>query len=156
MSGEFRWRDEVREGRREAETEREIKVESRTAIPMIHVCIQTEQRSGATRGAKRVGWHQSDTYGGKRIRRKTRWDLEVCVGVCGGDRVWRCQHSLSQRTALSFHQAAFLSSPQGLSRACASHDEGHIYITCTAHTTLAQKTNAQGSVQHSKSLKLLH
>ena len=81
-------RDEVREGRREAETEREIKVESRTAFPMIHVCIQTEQRSAATRGAKRVGWHQSDTYGGKRIGRKKRCDLEVCVCMCVCVCVW--------------------------------------------------------------------
>lgn len=41
-------------------------------IPMIHVCIQTEQRSAATRGAQGEGLHQSDTSGGKRKREKRR------------------------------------------------------------------------------------
>lgn len=59
-------KDEVREQPRG-------KLESRVVIPMIHVCIQTEQRSAATWGAQGVGWHQSDTFGDRRRREKKGW-----------------------------------------------------------------------------------
>lgn len=130
---------------------------------MIHVCIQIEQRSAATRRAQEVKWHQSDTSGSgmkmKRVEKEKKeedeihrgWKWEVCVGWGGG-----CTMEMS--ALLKSEDSTFLPSgshsvkstgtEQSLCQPVNRPTMKAIYITCPAHTTLAQKQGGMAESQH--------
>ena len=144
---------------RQKETEQEKgqkrgrEVESRMVISMIYACIQTEQRSAATRRTQRVGWHQSDTSGGKRKREKTQlgWQGKETrdeiqgggSGKCMGARQYgdvstlkvRRQHFPSVRQPFcQVHRDR--TEPVPASQP--AHDEGHIYYMPCSHKTCSR------------------